>query len=84
MTSSRAGKAGRLRRAAGSRALVRIRRSPRNADRADGVVVAVGSKWALIARTGDGGFFDGSVAIRVKDVVRVESRRDGSARRWCG
>jgi hypothetical protein len=71
MTSSRVGKADRLRRAAGSQALVRIKRSPRNADRVDGIVVAVGSKWALIAPTGDGGFLEGLVAIRVKDVVKV-------------
>ncbi|GID67179.1 hypothetical protein Acy02nite_50600 [Actinoplanes cyaneus] len=55
---------------------MRIKRSPRNADRVDGIVVAVGSQWALIARTGDGGFFEGSVAIRVKDVVKV--RKDSS------
>jgi hypothetical protein len=72
MTSSRVGKADRLRRAAKSRALVRITRSPRNADRVDGIVVAVGSKWALIAHTGDAGFFEGLVAIRVKDVVKVK------------
>ena len=72
MTSSRVATAGRLRRAAESQALVRIKRSPRNADRVDGIVVAVGSKWALIADTGDGGFFEGLVAVRVKDVVKVE------------
>lgn len=70
--TSRARKADRLRRAVQSKALVRIKRSPRNADRVDGVVVAVGSKWALIAQTGDGGFFEGLVAIRVKDVVKVK------------
>lgn len=72
MTSSRVDKADRLRRATRSQALVRITRSPRNADRVDGIVVTVGSKWALIASTGDGGFLDGLVAIRVKDVVKVE------------
>jgi hypothetical protein len=69
-------KAGRLRRAAESQALVRIKRSPRNADQVDGIVVAVGSKWALIAHTGDGGFFEGLVAVRVKDVEKV--RKDTS------
>lgn len=72
MTSSRVSKAGRLRRVAESQALVRIKRSPRNADRVDGIVVSVGSKWALIAHTGDGGFFEGLVAIHVEDVVKVE------------
>lgn len=70
--TSRVSKADRLRRAVQSKALVRIKRSPRNADRVDGIVVAVGSKWALIAQTGDGGFFEGLVAIRVKDVVKVK------------
>ena len=51
---------------------MRIDRSPRNADRVDGIVVAVGAKWALIADTGDGGYFDGLVAVRVKDVVKVK------------
>jgi hypothetical protein len=64
--------ADRLRRAAETQALVRIRRSPRNADRVDGIVLGVGSKWALIAHTDDGGFFEGLVAIRVKDVVKVK------------
>lgn len=67
MTSSKM-----LRRAAGSQALVQIERSPRNADRIDGIVLAVGAKWALIADTGDGGFFEGLVALRVKDVVKVK------------
>ena len=70
--TSRVSKADRLRRAVESKALVRIKRSPRNADRVDGIVVAVGSKWALIAQTGDGGFLEGLVAIRVKDVVKVK------------
>ncbi|MEU4244932.1 hypothetical protein [Actinoplanes sp. NPDC026619] len=51
---------------------MRITRSPRNADRVDGIVVAVGARWALIAHTGDGGFFEGLVAIRVEDVVKVK------------
>ena len=78
MASSRAGKADRLRRAAESQTLVRIKRSPRNTDRIDGIVVGVGSKWALIADTGDAGFFEGWVAIRVKDVVKV--KKDSSFR----
>ena len=72
MTSSRGGEADLLRRVAESQALVRIKRSPRNTDRIDGIVVGVGSKWALIADTGDAGFFEGWVAVRVKDVVKVK------------
>jgi len=42
----------------------------------DGFVLAVGSKWALLAQTGDGGFFDGLVAVRLKDINKV--RNDSS------
>ncbi|MBU2665468.1 hypothetical protein KOI35_18330 [Actinoplanes bogorensis] len=69
-----------LRRAVASRKLVRVGRSPRNADRVDGYVVAVGSKWALIAQVGDGGFFEGLVAVRVKDVVKVRTDRSFAGR----
>jgi hypothetical protein len=71
--SSKSRSADKLRDAANSRTLVRIRRSPRNADRIDGFVIGVDSRWALIAQTGDGGFFDGLVALRVADVVHVEN-----------
>jgi hypothetical protein len=79
MTST-ASTADRLRRAVESQALVRISRSPRNADRVDGFVVAVGSKWALMAQTSDGGFFDGVVAVRVKDIVKVKKDSSFEAR----
>lgn len=59
-----------------SRSLVRIRRSPRNADRVKGFPVAIGTKWVLFAETGDGGFFDGQTAVRLKDIARV--KRDSS------
>lgn len=52
--------------------MVRISRSPRNADRIDGFPVAVGAKWVLIADTADGGFFDGHTAVRLKDIARVQ------------
>lgn len=61
-----------LKRAAESLTLVRVHRSPRNADRVDGFVLEVGRKWVLIADTRDGGFFDGLVAVRLKHVVSVE------------
>jgi hypothetical protein len=57
---------------------IRIERSPRQADRVDGFALAVGTKWALIAQTADGGYFDGLVAIRVKDVVAVALAEDES------
>ncbi|MBU1589052.1 MAG: hypothetical protein KKH51_14080, partial [Actinobacteria bacterium] len=56
--------------------LVRIERKPRFADRLDGFVLAVGDKWVLMARTTEGGYFDGSVFFRVKDIRRV--RKDHS------
>ncbi len=66
---SKAEVAKRLAAAARSRALIRIERTPRNADLLDGYVVGVGSKWVLISRTGDGGYLDeGLVAIRRKDI----------------
>ena len=56
-----------------SKSLVRISRSPRNADRVVGYVLGVGSKWVLISQTGDGGYFDGLVAIRLKEVLQVKA-----------
>lgn len=53
--------------------LVRIKRRPHTADRIDGYVVAVGKKWALIQATSDGGYFDGLVAIRHRDVRKVKN-----------
>ncbi|WP_110240177.1 hypothetical protein [Nocardioides gilvus] len=60
-----------LERAMREQTLVNISRSPRNADRVDGFVVAMGSKWVLIAQTRDGGYFDGLTAVRLRDVVKV-------------
>jgi hypothetical protein len=51
--------------------MVRVERKPRFADRLDGFVLAVGKRWALMARTSEGGYFDGSVAFRMKDVGRL-------------
>lgn len=69
---SRARVAKRLAAAAGSKALVRIERTPRNADQLGGFVVGIGSKWVLVSRTGDGGYLDeGLVAIRRKDISRL-------------
>lgn len=51
--------------------MVRIDLAPKHADRLDGFVVRIGEKWALLAATMDGGYFDGHVAFRLKDVDRV-------------
>lgn len=45
----------------------------------EGFVVAVGRKWALVAKIASGGFFDGYTVIRVRDISRV--RFDGSFQR---
>ncbi len=34
-------------------------------------MAAIGSKWVLVAQTRDGGFFDGLVAVRRKEIVKV-------------
>ncbi|RHA40985.1 hypothetical protein [Cellulomonas rhizosphaerae] len=60
----------------GTQSLVRIERRPKRADRVDGFVVGLGRKWVLVAATMDGGYFDGFVAIRIRDIARV--RRDRS------
>ena len=64
---------GQLRKELNSHALVRVRLSPKHADPLSGFVVGLGKKWALIALTMDGGYFDGYMAFRVKDVARVLS-----------
>lgn len=66
----------RLSAALAEQVMVRIDLRPKHADRLDGFVVGIGDKWALIAATMDGGYFDGYQAFRLKDVERV--RRDTS------
>lgn len=44
-------------------------------DRIDGFVVGLGDKWVLIARTMDGGYSDGLIAIRVRDVSALAKDR---------
>lgn len=65
----------KLSAAADSTSLVRIERSPRHADRLYGFVVGIGNKWVLVAKTMDGGYFDGYAAIRLRDVRRVTRDR---------
>lgn len=61
----------RLIRAMNTMTLVVVERKPKHADRLEGVVLRVGSKWALMAQTVDGGYFDGVVAFRVQDAEQV-------------
>ncbi|WP_223626124.1 hypothetical protein [Microbacterium sp. EST19A] len=61
----------RLHEATATTSVVRVQRRPKHADRLDGIVLRVGKRWALMARTVDGGYLDGLVAFRVKDVKRI-------------
>ncbi len=52
--------------------LVRVERSDRVPDApVEGVVVALGIRWAVLARLHPDVLLDGHVAVRVRDVVRV-------------
>jgi hypothetical protein len=62
------------------RTLVRIVRRPEHSYRVDGFVVAVGSKWVLVSQTMDGGYFDGYVAFRLRDVRSVARDRSFESR----
>lgn len=50
---------------------VNLTRSGKFADDVCGRVIAVGSKWTLLATIRPGGYPDGLIAVRVKDVNRV-------------
>ena len=63
----------RLREALDSQDLVRVRLVPKHADRLSGFVVGIGDEWALLALTMDGGYFDGYMAFRLKDIDHVRS-----------
>jgi len=65
----------KLAKAHESSALVRVERAHRYSDRLDGFVVGVGKKWAVLARTMDGGYFGGYVAFRLSDVTEVSRER---------
>jgi len=62
---------GKLLEARDSSAMVRVERAHRYSDPLDGFVVSIGNKWAVLARTIDGGYFDGYVAFRLSDVTDV-------------
>ncbi|HMH57805.1 MAG TPA: hypothetical protein VK537_01360, partial [Galbitalea sp.] len=65
----------KLRTAIDKQHIVRVERKPKHADRLDGFMVLVGEQWALMARTSDGGFFNGFVAFRIRDVTRIKKDR---------
>lgn len=64
----------RLARRIGSKRSVHVRCGDA-AYTTDGFVLAIGRKWVLLAKTTEGGFFDGHVAIRLSAIseVRVDT-----------
>lgn len=60
-----------LRRGHEAKAILRIERKPKFADRVDGIVLRIGKRWVLLAQTTDGGYFDGYIVLRLRDVARV-------------
>lgn len=66
----------RLSAAIGADELVRVERHAEPAALYTGFVLAVGQRWALLARTAEGGHPDGHIAFRLRDVGAV--RRDTS------
>jgi hypothetical protein len=66
----------RLLAALAEQQMVRVERTPDFADRLDGFVVQLGEKWALMAQISEGGFFNGHIAFRLRDVGRI--KRDKS------
>lgn len=55
--------------------MIRVKRRISGSDPLDGFLVSVGRKWAVLARTMDGGYFDGYVAFRIRDVKKVTPDR---------
>lgn len=62
-----------LLRAQEAKSILRIERKPKFADRVDGIVLRIGEQRILVAQTADGGYFDGYVVLRLRDVARVTS-----------
>ncbi|KHK96593.1 hypothetical protein LK09_14780 [Microbacterium mangrovi] len=63
-----------LRDALESTTLIELRRRS-DSDKPTGFVVGLGKKWVLLARTMDGGFFDGHIAVRLTDIRNVRPDR---------
>jgi hypothetical protein len=61
----------RLMAAIGVGTLVRVARDAEPAALYTGFVLAVGRKWALLARTTDGGHADDHIAFRLRDIKAV-------------
>ncbi|MET4783334.1 hypothetical protein [Glaciihabitans sp. UYNi722] len=65
----------KLQRALETSSIYRITRHIDAMDRIDGFIVGLGKKWVLIARTMDGGYSDGLIAVRVRDVSKLTKDR---------
>lgn len=65
----------KLQRALETPSIYRITRGIDAMDRIDGFVVGLGRKWALIAQTMDGGYSDGLIAVRVRDILTLKKDR---------
>ncbi len=65
----------KLQRALETPSIYRITREIGAMDHIDGFVVGLGKKWALIAQTMDGGYSDGLIAVRVRDISTLKKDR---------
>ncbi|WIB65550.1 hypothetical protein [Curtobacterium sp. MCBD17_040] len=61
----------RLRKAVGGDHLVLVQRKTERGVFYTGFVLALGRKWVLLARTIDGGLFNGYIAFRLTDIASV-------------
>lgn len=52
-----------------------LRRRSEPSARYSGYVLAIGSKWVLLAQIAEGGFFDGHIAFRLRDLLHVRNDR---------
>jgi hypothetical protein len=62
----------KLKRALETPSVYRITRRSKAMDKVDGFVVGLSTQWVLIARTFDGGYPDGLMTIRVRDITRID------------
>ncbi|MFZ1175101.1 MAG: hypothetical protein WAO15_02245 [Mycobacterium sp.] len=75
--SSHAHLRARLQRAQHGQEPVRLTRGIAGADVLEGYVLAIGPKWTLLANLADDGTLDGYVAIRTRDIARVQRHLKG-------
>lgn len=62
-----------LNRAKDDQSLLQLDRVTRPVETINGFVLAVGTKWALLQCTMDGGFFDGHIAIRLDEISGIRN-----------